>query len=90
MKSQLYTNIVLTAIALLLLISILQDGMSRKDVRIVAIARPNKAQMQKARVDSQEVWSDLPVSGDVIVDGSVDVNGSVDIGNEPVKVKIQQ
>jgi len=85
MKSQLYTNITLTVIAVLLFAIILQEGAilkARKDVRIVAIAKPSKDEMQKARATDEQIWSDLPISGSVYVDGSVDVN-------EPLEVKIQ-
>ena len=86
MKTQLYTNITLTVIALLLVTIILQDAgtfttgilkSGRKDVRIVAIARPSIEEFKSARADSEQIWSDLPISG------------SVDVENEPLDVSIR-
>jgi hypothetical protein len=98
MKPQLYTNIVLTVIALLLCTIILQEvgifTAGRKDVRIVAISQPSQGELKLARATNEQIWSDLPIYGSVSIDGTVDVNGSVEVRNEPrnepLEVKIQQ
>ncbi len=93
MKTQLYTNIALSVIALLLVAILLQDAgtfttgilkSGRKDVRIVAIARPSTEELKSARTANEQIWSELPMSGDVNV-----ISGDINVDNEPIEVTIQ-
>ena len=87
MKSDLYTKIVLTAIAALLagiLVSQRLGAGSPRDVRIVGIVTPSPEQRAAAIEQTHKnIWSPLPVEGDVDVSGSVDVDNTVDVSVVP-------
>jgi len=75
MKSQLFTNIILTLITGLLVIILLQNSgiieTAKKDVQIVSIVKPNHTDK-----NDEMKWDDLPIIGNVRI-------------HEPVVVKIQ-
>jgi hypothetical protein len=95
MKSQFYSNTILTIIALLIAALVFQnfsktnnaqnDVRPVSDVRIISIVKPNKKELEQAYKDSTSFlrWDDLPVTDYVDVSGStVNVNGSVSIDGE--------
>lgn len=81
MKTDLYTKIILTVIALLLSGILTEMALVPKDVRLVAIIHPPpKDRVAHYKLSKEDLWSTIDI------DGSVDVSGSVDIDNE-VEVK---
>src|ERR1035437_3803642 len=89
MKTQLYTNIILTLIAVLLSVIALEGRNTPKAVRLVSIVKPTQEELAKAKEEEREIWSPVKVSGDVEVSGNVEVSNTVDVNvdNEPLDVR---
>jgi hypothetical protein len=95
MKSQFYTNVVLSLITLLLAVIVFQNFSKSdiannvmrpvSDVRIVSIVKPNKEKLEEAFHNDTSFlrWDHLPITGSVDVSGGpVNVYGSVSIDGE--------
>lgn len=85
MKTTLYTNIILTIIALLIASLVLQNTgimpMPRRDVQIVSIARPNDTSIY---IRNDAKWDYLPLD-------KVEIDGPVEVENtSPLSVEIER